>query len=321
MKEHKDYIDLAKGIGILLVVIGHGPLNNFYINVFHMPLFFFIAGLTFFAPSIEGFETFFMKKVNRILVPWVAFTIISAIAEALFGRVGEGPFNSPLWFLQTMFVAMMVYSMLNIVITNRLRLDVCCFSLPVIVYILAVFLNVGKYDSFGVVRGLEATFFIHFGRKLHYFEKISTKSSVVSLIPACILFVWGGLFSIKHYDLSGCTFVNSGAYTYNLFLSHVTSIGGIIMVLLISLIVKNVSCINWFGKHSLVIVLVHFPVQERLNQVVFHMFTSYNPSIVIKVFISIVSYSVTLLFCVGAIYFCRRFIPKLSGYSNLIPTK
>ena len=50
MKERLDYIDLAKGIGILLVVIGHGAFNNFGINIFHMPLFFCISGLTFTPP-------------------------------------------------------------------------------------------------------------------------------------------------------------------------------------------------------------------------------------------------------------------------------
>lgn len=50
MNNRIDSIDLAKGIGIILVIIGHGIMNNFAINVFHMPLFFFLAGLTFTPP-------------------------------------------------------------------------------------------------------------------------------------------------------------------------------------------------------------------------------------------------------------------------------
>lgn len=92
MNGYKDYIDLSKGIGILLVVIGHGPLNNFYITVFHMPLFFCITGLTFIAPRIEDYQKFLTKKINRILVPWIAFSVISGIAEAVVGRIGDGSF-------------------------------------------------------------------------------------------------------------------------------------------------------------------------------------------------------------------------------------
>lgn len=49
--ERINYIDIAKGIGILLVVLGHGysNINPVYcwINSFHMPLFFILTGVLF----------------------------------------------------------------------------------------------------------------------------------------------------------------------------------------------------------------------------------------------------------------------------------
>lgn len=52
----KRWIDIAKGIGIILMVIGHADaprlLKN-WIYGFHMPLFFIIAGYTL------GMRTFF----------------------------------------------------------------------------------------------------------------------------------------------------------------------------------------------------------------------------------------------------------------------
>lgn len=51
-KSHLDFLDLAKGIGILLVVLGHGMFpNHFFIDSFHMPLFFILAGITFTPPQ------------------------------------------------------------------------------------------------------------------------------------------------------------------------------------------------------------------------------------------------------------------------------
>jgi acyltransferase len=41
------YLDIVKGIGILLVVIGHLQLDNVirnFIYAFHMPLFFYVGG-------------------------------------------------------------------------------------------------------------------------------------------------------------------------------------------------------------------------------------------------------------------------------------
>ena len=45
-----DFIDVAKGIAIFLVVYGHtydGRNLHLFIYSFHMPLFFFISGLLF----------------------------------------------------------------------------------------------------------------------------------------------------------------------------------------------------------------------------------------------------------------------------------
>ena len=51
-KVHLEFLDLAKGLGILLVILGHGMFpNHFLIDSFHMPLFFILAGITFTPPQ------------------------------------------------------------------------------------------------------------------------------------------------------------------------------------------------------------------------------------------------------------------------------
>ena len=51
-KQRDAVVDIAKGIGILLVVYGHlhNPINTF-IYAFHMPLFFFLSG--FFIKNVK----------------------------------------------------------------------------------------------------------------------------------------------------------------------------------------------------------------------------------------------------------------------------
>lgn len=50
MKKRNEQIDVARGIAILLVILGHSfysieaPLNKIILT-FHMPLFFFLSGL------------------------------------------------------------------------------------------------------------------------------------------------------------------------------------------------------------------------------------------------------------------------------------
>ena len=105
--KYYDWIDTAKGIGILLVIMEHTmfPIHA-AVSIFHMPLFFFISGITLKKPSHLG--QFFIRKVNRIFVPYMFFTIICFfVCTKLFGQPNFD-YNGSLWFLQTLFVALLL---------------------------------------------------------------------------------------------------------------------------------------------------------------------------------------------------------------------
>lgn len=67
------WIDVARGIAILLVVLGHciGNLNdpgNRFILAFHMPLFFFLSGMCI-SENVIPAKNYLVKKVKNLLVP------------------------------------------------------------------------------------------------------------------------------------------------------------------------------------------------------------------------------------------------------------
>ena len=71
------WIDIAKGIGIILVIIGHVSINaniNDFIYSFHMPLFFIISGFLY-----KPKKNFVKNKVRSILIPYFVFSIVSFI--------------------------------------------------------------------------------------------------------------------------------------------------------------------------------------------------------------------------------------------------
>ena len=78
-----NWVDNAKGIGILLVILGHLPWINgdmhHCIFSFHMPLFFIITGF-FLTRSIEreSFGVMLTKKFKSLVVPFLIFGVISA---------------------------------------------------------------------------------------------------------------------------------------------------------------------------------------------------------------------------------------------------
>ena len=118
------YIDMAKGIGILLVLIGHSefPSTNLitWISSFHMPLFFILSGMLFSHTNIfqKEWKVFVQKKAKSILIPYVAFSILSILASAIldFSSFPEYLWTSllqtislygisVLWFLPTLFIS------------------------------------------------------------------------------------------------------------------------------------------------------------------------------------------------------------------------
>lgn len=78
------YIDIAKGIGILLVVIGHSMLNGSYpfrvIYAFHMPLFFFLAGFCYDSTKYS-FGLLLKRRGRQLLVPLFVFSAILLIVR------------------------------------------------------------------------------------------------------------------------------------------------------------------------------------------------------------------------------------------------
>ena len=124
-KERVGYVDLYRGIGIILMIMAHigfGSLFDHYIHAFHMPMFFFVSGY-FFKSRPPG--EFFKQKILNLLIPYCVYgTIIYFCWKVLFQTSEESLsytllyMNSSrfvaaaLWFLTALFVANVIYWLL-----------------------------------------------------------------------------------------------------------------------------------------------------------------------------------------------------------------
>ena len=78
------FIDAAKGIGILLVVLGHSPglppFGVVLIYSFHMPLFFFISGFVQTATrSATPAGEVIRRNARSLLIPYLFFFAVSLV--------------------------------------------------------------------------------------------------------------------------------------------------------------------------------------------------------------------------------------------------
>lgn len=92
MSESKrlDFVDIAKGIGIILVVMGHLlPENSYLRNIiysFHMPLFFFLSG--FFLGQLEHDNSCVslkesIKKQKKLLQKYIVYSVAFILFDYL----------------------------------------------------------------------------------------------------------------------------------------------------------------------------------------------------------------------------------------------
>lgn len=66
-KQRFDFIDVAKGIGMLFVIYAHVNYNKAVlipIYSFHMPLFFIISGMMFNRSRFAGFGDFVKRRFS-----------------------------------------------------------------------------------------------------------------------------------------------------------------------------------------------------------------------------------------------------------------
>ena len=136
MKERLDYIDIAKGLGIILVILSHTdyPEIMYYTSPFFVPIFFFCSGYTSSRKEIS-IKSCYKRVAIRLLKPYLFFNILlllifhefslRAICGILYSRYCLFPFgttqdicrfmiigNYPLWFLTCMVVAYLLYEIL-----------------------------------------------------------------------------------------------------------------------------------------------------------------------------------------------------------------
>lgn len=141
-------IDIAKGLGIILVVLGHQidyfhadiPGAYQYIYLFHVPLFFFLSGL--FIRETEGLWSCIKKKFFRLYIPYLLVNVLFFFWEMLrawkMGAAYDGDLgwrdlwlacaglwpvpsmlSRPSWFILILFRITIIYKLVQILTGNR----------------------------------------------------------------------------------------------------------------------------------------------------------------------------------------------------------
>lgn len=268
------WVDISKGIGILLVVIGHVqtlPLIHDSIFLFHMPLFFLLSG--FFFKIREPWRVCIQKKVIRLLLPVLFFMAIFIPLRYItdyfclgyyppfrISMLGISYFDKPLWFIFALFDIIVILQTLFSTFSNKKVI----YFIVSLSSIIGYFLLLHKYElPFHFSRALFLLPFFTIGI---WAKKIIADISLLSVLCS-LLFVILGIYGIRTGHI--CLDILKMQVDANPLYAYFPAIGGTILVIFISkyislqknsIIVSLRKLFIYLGCNSFYIFAVHHPV-------------------------------------------------------------
>lgn len=155
MDQGKRYIelDVIKGIGILLMTLGHigiGGAYSLYTRAFNMPMFFIISGYLFNSATyntegskVEKIRKGVRKYYRKLMYPYFLWSIILNVIYICICLIEKGtirwetvihsfwrnnvtdmPFTGPLWFLSALFFVTCIHLIAVTLISEKMRICV-----------------------------------------------------------------------------------------------------------------------------------------------------------------------------------------------------
>ena len=283
------YVDIARGIAIILVVIGHG-ISEYgtgftalekVIYSFHMPLFFVISGLVFRVKDGVTLGAFAKKRAKGLMLPYLLFAgliLLSHIAEKLVLKADveffeqlktpSGILNtlllttksafSNLWFLPCMLAAQLLLFAILKYVKNKAAQAVLCTVLSLAV----IFLSPQLALPLCLETAVASLLFLYLGTIIAE-KKLLDKGKYI-LTAVSLAWFAAAEFVFLHF------FKNDDFSYYNVqfdvpWLFVFTAISGSLLIIGISYLVKKCAVLELLGQHSLYIFGFHYLVQNIIR--------------------------------------------------------
>lgn len=277
------YIDMAKGIGILLVVFGHSsfptPEVNQWISSFHMPLFFLLSGILLAHTNAHEQEmrNLAKKKARSILIPYLSFSILSMIFSAILDSASLKTYLpnallqtvvfygiSVLWFLPALFFGEMIFLFIRKhtapAVTALISTSICIISVFIVNtyhyhYLIdfnSYFSLLGAYLISVVVRTGFAVTFLSLGYFSYIFFFKKEHSTISYVLLTLIFFILNIYLAFKNgsVDLNNMVFNDYRLYFPAAFC------GGMSIICFCAAL-PAIGPLIAIGKHSLIIMATH----------------------------------------------------------------
>jgi len=334
MKQRIEFIDLAKGICISLVVLLHvyGDLSGTVIkimNLFRMPLYFVLSGLFF--KTYNGLYPFLKKKTNKLIIP-LLFTFFFVIIPAdvllhllsgtditlssLFwggnGKVNLG-INGAAWFLLCLFTVN-VYFYLIFLLTHHNIIGITIFSClcGIIGYALNCYRIVLPmwFDS-----SLTAMPFFLMGFAMRRYSDILYGKMILRDYASCALslIVLVGVYLFDEWQGRSVIAFGNNEFDISIMSLYLGGFAGTYFVLMVSKYLQHVPGISYIGRYSIVVLLTHLLYMFVFRNALYQLGIP-QEDIILNLFVFIT----IMLLEFPLIKFCIKYLPYCFAQKDLL---
>ena len=293
-----EYIDLMKGICIILVVMNHcGAMCDLrpelsIINVLFagsMPLYFLLSGLFF--KRYGSFGTFFWHKFRLLVipilvfaplgglfmqtVPWTQWSLENIMRPAQWVAYLTTYTNLPLWFLRALFIGSLIMYGLHRLCERGVRgiaaAAIVCVTASALTVVFSVDMLPAMNDAAyklvlrcGVFNALALLPFLLAGH-------VAIRLGVLTLNRRNRRTIWMAAV-LALFSGVACAVIDPGdvSWYYLVFDTSVPSLVlcpvlTVVFIWSVSFLLQRVPYVNYMGRYSLVVLVTHYPLVTALR--------------------------------------------------------
>lgn len=291
-KKRIEWVDLAKGICICLVVYGHVILLygvdsdvDIIVRTFRMPLYFILSGIFF--KRYDGLLGFMKRKINKLLIPYVFYFLITGYCVPMllhyvcglkimmyepsgwtdifhiFTELPNG--NQSIWFLLCLFEINILFYFVTLLVDMVLKSKFKAFGYGIISLVLGGIGLMCSYYSLNIPSfmdtALSATPFFYFGwlvkNQTHF---LYSKSTFSNFFPS-LLFVVVSLIAMIIFCGTRCGFYyNDFDGVKGIALLYPLGVLGAMSVFFLSRFFVKLPLLSYWGRYSIMILVTHIYV-------------------------------------------------------------
>lgn len=336
MAQRIQFIDLAKGLCITLVVLYH--INKRFdlypdlfvlLSTFRMPLYFLLSGLFF--KEYENFLGFLKRKTNKLLIPFLFFYLITSFLmpnllyqlgwtvekteslgiSGLWAFLNQEQFsNGPIWFLWCLFVLNIIFYAIFLFSKLFDR-----YFLGVLILVSCIGGGIGMVLSVNHINlpafmdtALTSIPFFCVGYILRKHTKILYPNAVdkylMFFVIACFLitFLLGkGTCSYKgnHFGISPLAV-------------YICGLSGTLGIIFLAKYLKDIPFFSYWGRYSIMILLTHGLLLQVYIPIMKKLHFGDDLSVVLLLIVTMFSYNLI-------IPLMKKYLPYVTAQKDVIP--